>query len=64
MLVACAAPVLAVADIGENARCKAAGKKQIALSPIAIDVVRRIVALFEIERSVNGKRSVWMFGGR
>lgn len=27
-------------------------------------VIRRIVALFEIERSVNGKRSVWMFGGR
>ncbi|VIO80562.1 hypothetical protein CI1B_84480 [Bradyrhizobium ivorense] len=31
----------------------AAGKK--ALSPIAIKVVRRIDALFEIERSINGK---------
>ena len=30
-------------------------KKEIALSPIAIEVVRRIDALFEIERSINGK---------
>jgi len=39
----------------ENARRKAAGKKEISLSPIAIEVVRRIDALFEIERSINGK---------
>ena len=44
-----------MADIEENARRKAAGKKEIALSPIAIEVVRRIDALFEIERSINGK---------
>jgi hypothetical protein len=31
------------------------GKKDIPLSPIAIEVVRRIDALFEIERSINGK---------
>ena len=31
------------------------GKKEIALSPIAIEVVRRIDALFEIERAINGK---------
>ncbi len=48
-------PFFAMADIGENARRKAAGKKEIALSPIAIDVVRRIDALFEIDRSINGK---------
>ena len=30
-------------------------KKEIALSPIAIEVVRRIDALFEIERSINGR---------
>src|SRR5450432_2057 len=48
-------PFFAMADIEENARRKAAGKKQIALSPIAIEVVRRIDALFEIERSINGK---------
>ena len=41
--------------IEENARRKAAGKKEIALSPIAIEVVRRIDALFEIERTINGK---------
>jgi hypothetical protein len=44
-----------MADIEENARRKAAGKKEIALSPIAIEVVRRIDAPFEIERSINGK---------
>src|SRR5271156_2126842 len=42
-------------DIGENARRKAAGKKEIPISPIAIGVVRRIDALFEIERAINGK---------
>jgi transposase len=44
-----------MADIEENARQKAAGQKEIALSPIAIEVVRRIDTLFEIERSINGK---------
>ena len=44
-----------MADLEENARRKAAGKKEIALSPIAIEIVRRIDALFEIERSINGK---------
>jgi transposase len=44
-----------MADIEENARRKAPGKKEIPLSPIAIEVVRRIDALFEIERAINGK---------
>ena len=48
-------PFFAMADIEENARRKAAGKKEIVLSPIAIEVVHRIDALFEIERSINGK---------
>jgi transposase len=48
-------PFFAMADIEENARRKAAGKKEIALSPIAIEVVHRIDALFEIERAINGK---------
>ena len=43
------------ADVVGNLRRKAAGKKEIALSPIAIEVVRRIDAVFEIERAVNGK---------
>jgi hypothetical protein len=48
-------PFFAMADIEENARRKAVSKKEIALSPIAIEIVRRIDALFEIERSINGK---------
>ena len=45
-----------LADIEENARRKAAGKKEIPLSPIAVEVVRRMDALFAIERAINGKR--------
>src|SRR5271155_34394 len=48
-------PFFAMADLEENARRKAAGKKEIPLSPVAIEVVRRIDALFAIERSINGK---------
>lgn len=48
-------PFFAMADLEENARRRAAGKREIALSPIAIEVVRRIDALFSIERSINGK---------
>jgi transposase len=48
-------PFFAMADLDENARRKATGNKEIPLSPIAIEVVRRIDALFEIERSINGK---------
>jgi hypothetical protein len=38
-------PFFAKADIEENARRKASGKREIPLSPIAIEVVRRIDAL-------------------
>jgi hypothetical protein len=48
-------PLFALADVEENARRKAAGNKEIRLSTIAIEVVRRIDALFE--RSINGKSS-------
>jgi hypothetical protein len=44
-----------MADIEENARRKAAGKREIPLSPIAVEVVRRIDALFAIERAINGQ---------
>ena len=44
-----------LADIEENARRKAGGKTEIPLSPIAIEVVRRIDALFAIERWINGR---------
>jgi hypothetical protein len=50
-------PLFVMADVEENARRKAAGSKEIPLSPIAIEVVRRIDALFEVERSINGKSS-------
>ena len=48
-------PFYAMADIETNARRKAAGKTEMALSPIAIEVVRRIDTLFEIERTINGR---------
>ena len=48
-------PFFAMADLEENARRQASGKKAIVLSPIAIEVVRRIDALFGVERAINGK---------
>ena len=50
-------PFFAMADIEENARRRASGRKEIPLSPIAIEIVRRIDALFVIERSINGKNA-------
>jgi len=47
-----------MADIEENAQRKATGKKEIPLSPVAIEVVRRINAPFEIERSLDGTSAV------
>ena len=43
-----------LADIAEAARRKARGKIT-AVSPIALEAVRRIDALFEIERIINGR---------
>jgi transposase len=48
-------PFFIMADIEANARRKAAGKKEIPLSPIAMEIVRRIDELFAIERSIKGK---------
>ncbi len=48
-------PFFAMADLEENARRQATGKRAITLSPIAIEVVRRIDALFDFERPINGK---------
>jgi len=50
-------PFFAMADLEQNARLKAAGKKEIVISPMAIEIVRRIDALFEIERSINGQNA-------
>ncbi len=48
-------PFFILADIAENARRKAQGKTAGAISPLAVEAVRRIDALFEIERSINGQ---------
>jgi hypothetical protein len=47
-------PFFVLADVAENARRKAQGKTG-AISPLALEAVRRIDALFEIERSINGQ---------
>src|SRR6202165_4656551 len=48
-------PFFIMADVAENARRKAQGKTPGAISPLALEAVRRIDALFEIERSINGQ---------
>jgi transposase len=48
-------PFFAMADIAENARRKARGKTDAVISPLAIEAVRRIDALFEIERTISGR---------
>ena len=48
-------PFFIFADLEEAARRKAAGKKPVVVSPIALEVVRQIDALFEIEREINGQ---------
>src|ERR1700704_507097 len=48
-------PFFIIADVAENARRKAQGKTPAPISPLALEAVRRIDALFEIERSINGQ---------
>jgi transposase len=48
-------PFFAMADLTENARRKAHGKTGAVISPLALEAVRRIDALFEIERGINGR---------
>src|SRR6202035_3573160 len=47
-------PFFAMADLTENAHRTAQGRTQGGISPLALEAVRRIDALFEIERSING----------
>ena len=47
-------PFFIMADVAENARRKAQGKTPAPISPLALEAVHRIDALFEIERSING----------
>lgn len=48
-------PFFVLADIAENARRKAQGKTTAVISPLALEAVRRIDALFDIERAINGQ---------
>ena len=48
-------PFFIMADVESMARRKAEGKKPQAISPIALEVVRRIDALFEIEKTISGR---------
>jgi hypothetical protein len=48
-------PFFVMADLAENARRKAQGKKPAVISPLALEAVRRIDELFEIERTINGQ---------
>jgi transposase len=48
-------PFFVMADLAENARRKAQGKTPAVISPLALETVRRIDALFDIERSINGQ---------
>jgi transposase len=48
-------PFFVMADLAENARRKARGKTAAVISPVALEAVRRIDALFEIERAINGR---------
>src|SRR5204863_1827189 len=48
-------PFFVMADLAENARRKAQGNKPAVISPLALETVRRIDALFEIERTINGQ---------
>ena len=50
-------PFFAMADLEQSARLKAAGKQDVAISPIAVEIVRRIDALFAIERDINGQNA-------
>ena len=48
-------PFFVMADVAENARRTAQGKAPAPVSPLALEAVQRIDALFEIERSINGQ---------
>ena len=47
-------PFFTLADIEAGARRRAQGKTPAVISPLALEAVRRIDALFEIERAING----------
>ena len=48
-------PFFVMADVAADARRKAQGQTTSAISPLALEAVCRIDALFDIERSINGQ---------
>jgi transposase len=48
-------PFFVMADVAADARRKAEGKTTSVISPLALEAVRRIDALFDIERAINGQ---------
>jgi len=48
-------PFFQMADLAASARRRAQGKTPAVISPLALEAVRRIDALFDIERSINGQ---------
>ena len=48
-------PFFVLADVAANARRRAQGKTASVISPLAVEAVRRIDALFDIERAINGQ---------
>jgi transposase len=48
-------PFFVLADVEANARRRAQGKTAAVISPLAVEAVRRIDRLFDIERSINGQ---------
>src|SRR5207302_4450402 len=48
-------PFFIMADVAANARRTAQGKTPGVISPLALEAIRRIDALFEIERAINGQ---------
>jgi transposase len=48
-------PFFVLADLAANSRRKAQGKPASVISPLALEAVRRIDAIFAIEREINGQ---------
>jgi hypothetical protein len=48
-------PFFVLADVAANARRRVQSKTPAVISPLALEAVRRIDALFEIERAINGE---------
>ena len=48
-------PFFVLADLAANARRRVQGKTASVISPLALEAVRRIDALFAIERTINGQ---------